>query len=466
MILPGADRVMVACPDARPPAYQAVVGLARAGLLHSFQTAFYYGGDDSLSALGRRLAPEQFARWQRVLRRRHHPEIPRVRVRSVWSYDVALRLEDRLPRARGRVARWRTRRFDRGLARSLARHPPEAALVFSDVGSEFALPTCRSRGIATLLSMVHGDVREEQLVLEREAEVAPDFFRIYLGDGALDRDELAWLHDRRLRDLELADRILVPSDHIAAALVRHGTDHGKLAVIPYAADTRGFRPDPVKRHDATCTFLFAGGITQRKGIKYLLEAWRRVRRPGWRLQLLGPLPSQPGPLVDYLGEVEHLGRVGARRDARADGVGRRVRLPIAVRRVGCRHLRGAGLRPAERRDPQCRIGRPRRHRGIRGSGRRRRGARRPDGTTGWRCASPRDNVPRRPRSRRVLQLDALSFRPDRCGVRPIVREGLFNEPSPRPLPKQAARVRAHWGGDGDSLTRAVTDHSDALWNCR
>ena len=222
---------------------------------------------------------------------------------------MALRLEDRLPRARGRVARWRTRRFDRGLARSLARHPPEAALVFSDVGSEFALPTCRSRGIATLLSMVHGDVREEQLVLEREAEVAPDFFRIYLGDGALDRDELAWLHDRRLRDLELADRILVPSDHIAAALVRHGTDHGKLAVIPYAADTRGFRPDPVKRHDATCTFLFAGGITQRKGIKYLLEAWRRVRRPGWRLQLLGPLPSQPGPLVDYLGEVEHLGRV-------------------------------------------------------------------------------------------------------------------------------------------------------------
>ena len=52
-----------------------------------------------------------------------------------------------------------------------------------------------------------------------------------------------------------------------------------------------------------------GGVTQRKGIKYLLEAWRRVRRPGWRLQLLGPLPSDPGPLVDYLGEVEHLGCV-------------------------------------------------------------------------------------------------------------------------------------------------------------
>src|SRR4029079_10183271 len=48
----------------------------------------------------------------------------------------------------------------------------------------------------------------------------------------------------------------------------------------------------------------------RKGIKYLLEAWRRVRRPGWRLQLLGGLPRDPGPLAAYLDEVDHLGRVG------------------------------------------------------------------------------------------------------------------------------------------------------------
>jgi glycosyltransferase involved in cell wall biosynthesis len=82
-----------------------------------------------------------------------------------------------------------------------------------------------------------------------------------------------------------------------------------VSVIPYAADTRGFQPDPTKRHGAGCTFLFAGGVTQRKGIKYLLEAWRRVRRPGWRLQLLGPLPRDPGPLRAFLGEVELLGRV-------------------------------------------------------------------------------------------------------------------------------------------------------------
>ena len=309
----GPRRVMVGCPDARPPAYQAVVGLERARMLDLFVTSFYYGGDGPLSAFGRRVAPRRFARWQDVLRRRHDPEIPRARVRSAWGFDLALGLERRLagrrPGSRRRVARWRTRRFDRGLARALERHRPEAALVFSDVGSEFALPECRRLGIPSVLSMVHGDVREERSVLEREVETAPDFAPIYLGDGALDRDELAWLHDRRLLDIELADRILVPSEHIARALVGHGTARSKIAVIPYAADTRRFLPLESKRHDASCTFLFAGGITQRKGIKYLLEAWRRIRRPGWRLQLLGPLPSRIGPLGAYLDEVEPLGRV-------------------------------------------------------------------------------------------------------------------------------------------------------------
>ncbi|MEA2632173.1 MAG: hypothetical protein QOE66_2392, partial [Chloroflexota bacterium] len=125
-----APRVLVACPDARPPAYQAVVGLARSKLLHSFLTAYYYGGDGPLSALGRRLAPGRFARLQRVLGRRHDPEIPRSRVRSAWGYDLALGVERRLPverqRARRRVARWRTEWFDRRLARALSRERPEA----------------------------------------------------------------------------------------------------------------------------------------------------------------------------------------------------------------------------------------------------------------------------------------------------------------------------------------------------
>ena len=307
--------VLVACPDARPPAYEAVAGLAKAGLLQGFLTATYHGGDGPLATIGRRLAPARFGRVERLLRRRYHPEIPAVRVTSRPWVDLALAAEGRLarhwPAARRAVARARTDRFDRAVARTLERERPEVAFLFSDVGSEHALPACKRSGIASVLSMVHGDVREEREVLEREAEASPEFMPIYLGDGALDLRELEWIHRRRLRDIALADRVLVPSEHIAATLERHGTPRERLAVVPYAADTTRFLPAPGKRHDArSCTFLFAGGITQRKGIKYLLEAWRCIRRPGWRLQLLGPLPSDPGPLAEHLDGVELLGRVG------------------------------------------------------------------------------------------------------------------------------------------------------------
>lgn len=50
-----AGSVVVACPDARPPAYQAVIGLGRAGLLQRFLTSSYYDPDGPLATLARRL---------------------------------------------------------------------------------------------------------------------------------------------------------------------------------------------------------------------------------------------------------------------------------------------------------------------------------------------------------------------------------------------------------------------------
>jgi alpha-maltose-1-phosphate synthase len=308
-----ATGVMVACPDARSPAYQAVIGLHRVAKLRAFVTASYYNPASRLASIGRRLAPARFAHLERILLRRHDAEIPPALVHNNPSFDLLLRLEfrlgKRLPHLSRALARYRTKRFDAQLARLIARHRPELLLAFSDVGSLAALPLCKRLGIKTIVSMVHGDVREEQEVLEKEAVSSPEFMPIYLGSNDLDRVLLAWLHDRRLRDLALADRVLVPSQHIAETLVRYGTPSSKVRVIPYAADCQRFRPPVSKYHGSDCTFLFAGGISLRKGIKYLLEAWRRIHRPGWRLQLLGPLPVNLDPLKPYLDLIEPLGRV-------------------------------------------------------------------------------------------------------------------------------------------------------------
>ncbi len=313
MTHPGAPNVLVACPDARPPAYQAVIGLDRAGLLQTFLTSYYYRDNARISALGRKILPKAYLRVERALRHRHDPEIPADRVRSAWSFDVALQVENRLggrsPESRRKVAKWRLERFDAALLKRIKRETPGVVFAFSDVGSDRALPYCKKKEIPTVLSMVHGDVREERQVLAKEAEVSPEFFPLYLGGATLDREELERLHDRRLRELELADVVLVPSEHIATTLAKYGTPREKLRVVPYAADSRRFRPLESKTHGDSCTFLFAGGVSQRKGIKYLLEAWKTIRRPGWKLQLLGALPREFGPLEPLLEGVDVVGRV-------------------------------------------------------------------------------------------------------------------------------------------------------------
>jgi len=308
--------VIVACPDARPPAYQAVISLSRARLLDQFITSSYFNPDSPLASLTRRVAPQRYTKWEEILRRRNHPEIPSKQVCALPIIDFLLRIESRVASRAGTVrlkrllAQARTTWFDQRLSRIVARRSPSALLVFSDAGSAWTLPLCHRLGIPAVLSMVHGDIREEIQVLDQELTLAPEYFPIYLGDGSLDREQLDWLHQRRLYDIALADLILVPSDHVADRLTSHGTSPEKIRVIPYAADCQRFRPLEEKRHGSTCTFLFAGGITQRKGIKYLLEAWGRIRRPGWKLQLLGSLPENPGPLSRLPEQVELLGRVG------------------------------------------------------------------------------------------------------------------------------------------------------------
>ena len=261
--------VLVACPDARTPAYQAVVGLARAGRLGRFVTAFYYAGDGLLSGVARRLAPQGFARCERLLRRRHEPEIPPRRVRSDWGFDLALAAERRSRPATPRSGCGSPDGGPDGSTGSsngrwFATVPARPCFSATSPRSS-PCPRAGGSALPSVLSMVHGDVREERRVMEVEAETAPDFFPIYLGSGEVDPREMAWLHERRLRDIELADRILVPSEHIAGELVRHGTPRDRIAVVPYAADTRRFVPDPGKTHGASCTFLFAGGSRSARG---------------------------------------------------------------------------------------------------------------------------------------------------------------------------------------------------------
>ncbi len=309
--------VLVFCPDARPPAYELVQGLAETGTLCRFVTGYHYR-----RGIFERLAATIPATksLHAGLKRRIVPGLDTALIERLPSYDFLIRAENRAgrtsPKLRARIAKYRTERFDRQCAESMPRWAAagaKLAVFFSDVGSEFAMAKARECGLKVVLSMVTGHMDEELETLERERQRAPEFYPLYLGDGSLDLDELKRLHDRRRRDLDQADLVLVPSEHIAELVeTRSGVAADKIRVVPYAADIDRFAPASRYATPERCRFLFAGGITQRKGLSDLMAAWRQVRRTGWSLTMAGEAPRralekipQDDPTIELTGKVAY-----------------------------------------------------------------------------------------------------------------------------------------------------------------
>lgn len=95
--------------------------------------------------------------------------------------------------------------------------------------------------------------------------------------------------DRMLKELELADMITVPSE-FAAQTYGHLE---KVKIIPFGVDSEHFQPKP-QVHDLY-RILFAGDNILRKGIRYMIDAWKLADKY-WELWIKTniPLGNLPG----------------------------------------------------------------------------------------------------------------------------------------------------------------------------
>jgi len=97
--------------------------------------------------------------------------------------------------------------------------------------------------------------------------------------------------ERRLEEYELADYILLPSEFVKKSFLDFGFSEKKLIKVPY-----GFNKleNPMastldsSEHAEKFTVLYVGSISVRKGIKYLIEAFKEFNHPNKRLLLVGP----------------------------------------------------------------------------------------------------------------------------------------------------------------------------------
>lgn len=101
--------------------------------------------------------------------------------------------------------------------------------------------------------------------------------------------------EKGLREIEEADRVIIPSNFVYRTFIENGISADKLRVIPY-----GFNPSDFSRgekRDNVFRVLFVGNIGIQKGVHYLLEAWERLALPEAELVFIGKVEEGMQPLM-------------------------------------------------------------------------------------------------------------------------------------------------------------------------
>jgi glycosyltransferase involved in cell wall biosynthesis len=194
------------------------------------------------------------------------------------------------------------------VAESAARFAGDAECVVAYEG--FALPAFLARRAAgngrTVLNypVAHHRVRRRERLAEIEREPLfastwPDF------------DDWPAGHEQRLDDeIGMADAVLVGSTYAADSFVDEGIPRTRMKVIPYGVDLQTFTPatDAERARRDTTVFhaIFAGQMTQRKGLSYLLKGYRQFARADTRLTIVGSPIGDSQALAPYADLFRHI----------------------------------------------------------------------------------------------------------------------------------------------------------------
>ena len=93
------------------------------------------------------------------------------------------------------------------------------------------------------------------------------------------------------KSYELVDYIVAPSIFVKNEIIKLGIDENKIFVVPFGTDLQlAYEKKFIKNYKKKgIDFVFAGTINRRKGIEFLLEAWKNEKFKNDRLHLCGRL---------------------------------------------------------------------------------------------------------------------------------------------------------------------------------
>jgi alpha-maltose-1-phosphate synthase len=295
-----ARGVVIAHPHGNQNVREAALAFAEAGRLRQFWTGIAWDPETSLArALPRRL--------RRSLERRAFPTPVRPFVRLRPWRELA-RLVAVQGRWRAATAGWLSPDsvhvdLDRRVARAIERDAGSTIGVAYayDHGALATFEAARARGITCIYDLPIGYWRAHERCIAGELRRWPQWAAL-----APSVDFRRAEFERKDRELDLAEHVVVPSRFVADTLASGRDRVPPISIVPFGAPTGEPRAPQSRPAGDRLQVLFVGAVDLRKGVHYLAQAYAGFRE--WAdLTIIGRAPGSCDPLDRALRGARRVG---------------------------------------------------------------------------------------------------------------------------------------------------------------
>ncbi len=294
-------RVVVVHRGARD-GYQVAAAFANAGLLQRLVTDLYWPGDSNWASM--LLHPTV----QRVFARRNHPAVPSRLVRQTPVSGLTSFLLEKIHGLPFELRRKAIRSTDAKLGRvagKLAAETNAWLLSYSYYGYD----AFRSYGKPGTLFQLHPHPLSVRRILERELADHPDCAVALRKEWEISLPQEDF--ERLVAETRMAEQFLVASSFTRQTLIENGAAPQSISVIPYGVDLQRFAaPEKPREISGLLRLLFVGTITQRKGIKSLLDALHLLQGAPVELTVCGRVVDDLAIFKTFEKQVRVLSSVG------------------------------------------------------------------------------------------------------------------------------------------------------------
>ncbi|MDW8465876.1 MAG: glycosyltransferase family 4 protein [Chloroherpetonaceae bacterium] len=268
---------------ARHHAYETAFALQEAGWLHRYYTSFYLEKNPALlHQLIRKILPQSL---QKKSSNQYDERLNELLIRSYFFPELLERTPLRSIVGTYNMMNLKGELFNRRVAMQDLEcdvfHGFEGAVLYS-------MRKAKKQGAKTVLDYPIFHFRTVREIMVEEYQrfgINPPTYLV--------KDDINIR--RKQQEIEEADYVLVPTQRIAVDFVRYGKSPNQVIATPYGFSPGRFFVKEVE--EKRFRILFVGIIGFRKGVYYLLEAFRQLQLKDAELILVSPVEEEFKPVL-------------------------------------------------------------------------------------------------------------------------------------------------------------------------